>query len=149
VFWGFDDISELTLRRLVVTALMSLDGVASAPERLLPLWDEENKRYALSEFTEFDALLFGRVTYEGHQAHHIAVAGGSSGGGLGVGLLLRLRDQQLPLPACALIISGWIDMTMSGQSYSSQMSAPAIASNPSGTPPSIAFTVVTLDKRSI
>jgi hypothetical protein len=62
VFWGFDDISELTLRRLVVTALMSLDGVVSAPERLLPLWDEENKRYAVSELTEFDALLFGRVT---------------------------------------------------------------------------------------
>jgi hypothetical protein len=50
------------MRRLVVAALMSLDGVVSAPERLLPLWDEENKRYAVSEFTEFDALLFGRVT---------------------------------------------------------------------------------------
>jgi dihydrofolate reductase len=61
------------MRRLVVTALVSLDGVVSAPERLLPLWDEENKRYAVSELTEFDALLFGRVTYEAFAARWPAI----------------------------------------------------------------------------
>jgi hypothetical protein len=45
------------MRKLVVTALMSLDGVVSAPERMLPLWDEDNRRYAVNEFTEFDALM--------------------------------------------------------------------------------------------
>src|ERR1043166_748605 len=47
---------------------MSLDGVVSAPERLLPLRDDEAKRYAVAELEEFDAFVFGRVTYEAFAA---------------------------------------------------------------------------------
>jgi dihydrofolate reductase len=56
------------MRKLVVTLLMSLDGVVSAPERLLPLWDDEAKRYAVDELEDFDAFVFGRVTYQAFAA---------------------------------------------------------------------------------
>jgi dihydrofolate reductase len=52
------------MRKLITTLLMSLDGVVSAPERLLPMWDDEAKRYAIGELDECDALLFGRATYQ-------------------------------------------------------------------------------------
>jgi epsilon-lactone hydrolase len=50
---------------------------------------------------------------EGYSPTRIAVAGDSAGGGLGAALLLAIRDRGLPLPACAVLISGWYDLTMS------------------------------------
>jgi epsilon-lactone hydrolase len=41
----------------------------------------------------------------------IALAGDSAGGGLVLSLLLRLRDEELPLPACAVCFSPWTDLT--------------------------------------
>lgn len=41
----------------------------------------------------------------------IAVTGDSAGGGLGLGLLLRARDEGLPLPACYVGLSPWTDLT--------------------------------------
>jgi len=46
----------------------------------------------------------------------LAVAGDSAGGGLAAALLVRLRDQGGPLPACYVGISPWLDLTCSGPS---------------------------------
>jgi acetyl esterase/lipase len=46
----------------------------------------------------------------------IALAGDSAGGGLVFGVLLRVRDAGLPLPACAVCFSPWTDLTGSGES---------------------------------
>lgn len=46
----------------------------------------------------------------------IALAGDSAGGGLALAVLLRLRDRQLPLPGCAVLLSPWTDLTGSGAS---------------------------------
>lgn len=40
----------------------------------------------------------------------VAVAGDSAGGGLTLGLLLRARDEGLPLPACGVCFSPWTDL---------------------------------------
>jgi acetyl esterase/lipase len=45
----------------------------------------------------------------------IALVGESCGGSLAVGLLLRLRDNKLPLPACFVSLTGWFDLTVSGE----------------------------------
>jgi acetyl esterase/lipase len=50
------------------------------------------------------------------EASRIAVVGDSAGGGLAVLLLQRLRDRQLPLPACCVCISPWTDLSCSGRS---------------------------------
>jgi acetyl esterase/lipase len=47
----------------------------------------------------------------------IVLAGDSAGGGLTVAALLALRDAGDPLPAAAVCISPWLDMTGSGASW--------------------------------
>jgi acetyl esterase/lipase len=48
----------------------------------------------------------------GHQAHRIAVAGDSAGGGLAMGLLLRLRALGKELPGSVGLISPWLDLDL-------------------------------------
>jgi acetyl esterase/lipase len=44
----------------------------------------------------------------------IVLMGESCGGSLAVGLLVRLRDAGLPLPACFVSLTGWFDLAVSG-----------------------------------
>jgi len=47
----------------------------------------------------------------GVKPENLALAGDSAGGGLVIATLVRLRDQGLPLPACAACLSPWVDLT--------------------------------------
>jgi phosphinothricin tripeptide acetyl hydrolase len=47
----------------------------------------------------------------------IAIAGDSAGGGLTVAALVALRDKADTLPACAVAISPWADLSQSGESH--------------------------------
>ena len=47
----------------------------------------------------------------GVKPHNIAIAGDSAGGGLVMATLLRLKARQQPLPACAVCLSPWVDLT--------------------------------------
>ena len=49
----------------------------------------------------------------------VVVGGCSAGGGLAVALLLAARDAGLSLPAAALPLSPWVDLTQSGSTYHS------------------------------
>ncbi len=53
----------------------------------------------------------------GYAASKIAFGGDSAGGGICLGTLLYLRDENIPLPKCAIALSPWVDHTMSGESY--------------------------------
>nr|WP_249792418.1 alpha/beta hydrolase [Bradyrhizobium sp. BRP22] len=53
-------------------------------------------------------------------ASRIALAGDSAGAALAIQVALRARDEQLALPACAALISPWLDLTMRGASYDSR-----------------------------
>jgi epsilon-lactone hydrolase len=60
-----------------------------------------------------------RAAYEGLLAQgvapdQIALAGDSAGGGLAVVTLLALRDAGVALPACAYVMSPYVDLTLSG-----------------------------------
>ncbi|KIX03731.1 uncharacterized protein Z518_07284 [Rhinocladiella mackenziei CBS 650.93] len=48
-----------------------------------------------------------------HDPTEIILAGDSAGGGMVVSMLCILRDQGLPLPAGAILISPWVDLTHS------------------------------------
>ena len=52
----------------------------------------------------------------GHEPEATALCGDSSGGGLALGTLIALRDQGDPLPAAAVCMSPWTDLTLSGAS---------------------------------
>ncbi len=53
---------------------------------------------------------------QGIPSASIAVSGDSAGGGLALALLLALRDNGEPMPACATLISPWTDMLGTGES---------------------------------
>jgi acetyl esterase/lipase len=50
----------------------------------------------------------------GNKPADIALAGDSAGGGLVISTLVAARDAGLPMPAAALVISPWVDLTCSG-----------------------------------
>jgi epsilon-lactone hydrolase len=54
---------------------------------------------------------------QGVKAEHIAIACDSAGAILTFGLLQRARDERLSQPAAVMIISGWLDMDLTGASY--------------------------------
>lgn len=53
---------------------------------------------------------------QGLAADRIAVAGDSAGGGLTVATLVALNQQRLAQPACAVVMSPWIDLAGTGTS---------------------------------
>lgn len=56
-------------RTLAATLFMTLDGVVEAPDQWsFPFWSDETGKFKLDEVRATDALLLGRVTYEGFAA---------------------------------------------------------------------------------
>ncbi len=53
----------------------------------------------------------------GTDPRHVALVGDSAGGGACITLQLRARDLGLPLPAAALLLSPWVDLEVTGDSY--------------------------------
>lgn len=56
------------MRKLVVTEFVSLDGVVENPGWTFPYWNDEIAKFKGDETSASDALLLGRVTYEGFAA---------------------------------------------------------------------------------
>ncbi|NCA74925.1 MAG: alpha/beta hydrolase [Alphaproteobacteria bacterium] len=79
--------------------------------------------YRLAPEHPFPAALDDSVTVykwllsSGYKSENILIAGESAGGGLCLATLISLKDQGLPLPAAAVAISPWTDLTCSGASY--------------------------------
>ena len=60
---------EVPMRKVVVSEFVSLDGVMEAPDQWhFPFFNEEAEKYKFDELFASDALLLGRVTYEGFAA---------------------------------------------------------------------------------
>jgi len=56
-------------RTLAATLFMTLDGVVEAPDKWsFPFWSDETGKFKSDELHATDALLLGRVTYEGFAA---------------------------------------------------------------------------------
>lgn len=53
----------------------------------------------------------------GYDSQKIIIAGESAGGGLCLATLLALKQDNIPLPAAAVAISPWTDLTCSSDSY--------------------------------
>jgi monoterpene epsilon-lactone hydrolase len=66
----------------------------------------------------------------GIAAANISIAGDSAGGGLTLATLVAARDKGLPMPACAVCISPWTDLTVSGESHKTRASRDPIVRQP-------------------
>jgi len=85
-----------------------------------------------------DALAAYRALLEdGRSSDSIVLAGDSAGGGLALALLVALREAGDPLPAAALLISPWADLTCSAGSIEGKR-----AEDPSLTPEGLAASAV-------
>ena len=56
------------MRKIVVTEFVSLDGVMEDPSWTFPYWNDEIANFKGEESSASDALLLGRVTYQGFAA---------------------------------------------------------------------------------
>jgi len=56
----------------------------------------------------------------GYQAEQLFLSGDSAGGGLALATLVRLRDMGLPLPRAVVLLSPWLDLSLSGDSMRSR-----------------------------
>lgn len=63
-----------------------------------------------------DALAAYRMVLDEHEPGRVAVGGASAGGGLALALLVRARDEGLPLPAATYLLSPWLDQRLSSPS---------------------------------
>ena len=64
-----------------------------------------------------DALAtYKNLLEAGTNPNEIFVAGDSAGGGLTLALLQKIKSEELPMPSCAIVISPWTDLTLSGNS---------------------------------
>jgi epsilon-lactone hydrolase len=65
-----------------------------------------------------DAVAAYRYALERHAPSHIIIIGGrSAGGNLAAAMLLRARDEGLPMPAGLVLLSPQVDLTESGDSF--------------------------------
>lgn len=78
--------------------------------------------YTLAPFAKYNHLsneviaAIGALLKEGQRLDYLAIYGDSSGGGLAAAVVLKTRDRGLGMPAAAVLVSPWLDITPSGDS---------------------------------
>lgn len=65
---------------------------------------------------------------QGHSPQNIAVVGDSAGGGLTLAMLLKLREENVPMPGAAVTLSPWTDLAGTGTSMKQKRSVDYILS---------------------
>jgi len=111
---GYCSGSILSHRRMVTEAGRAAGmrtlavGYRLAPEHPFPA--------ALEDARTAWRFLLG----QGIDAASVAVGGDSAGGGLTVALINTLREAGDNVPACAWLVSPWVDLTMSGSTLASK-----------------------------
>src|SRR5947209_3376185 len=84
---------------------------------------------------------------DGADHRHVAVMGDSAGGNLAFGMLLKARDEGLPLPAAAVGLSPWLDLTLESPSLKRNADADPML-NASEAPKLVDFYLDGADPRS-
>ena len=80
-----------------------------------------------------DALAAYRWLLEqGTAPDDIVVAGDSAGGGIAVALLLKARDESVPLPRAGVLMSPWVDLAMTADSVTTRVDVD-VRQDPAGT----------------
>lgn len=95
----------MTLSRILKARVLSVD-YRLAPEHVFPAGLHDSV-----------AVYLHLTNTMGVNPASIIVAGDSAGGGMSMALLLYLRDNNLPLPGAAVLLSPWCDLTMSLRSW--------------------------------
>ena len=73
-----------------------------------------------------DGVAGYRALLEERSPHEVIVQGASAGANIGAAVILRARDEGLPLPAAAALHSGVYDLTEAGDSFAANLGADTI-----------------------
>ena len=68
-----------------------------------------------------DCLTFYRSLLRDHAPHEIVVGGASAGGNLAAAMVLKARDEGLPLPAAVVLVTPEVDLTESGDTFATNL----------------------------
>ena len=68
-----------------------------------------------------DCVTVYRALLQDHAPEEIIVGGASAGGNLAAALILRARDEGLPLPAAAVLLTPELDLTESGDTFQTNL----------------------------
>ena len=90
---------------------------AAARARVLMTYHRLAPEHPYPAAIEDAADAYRALVAGGADPRAMALMGESAGGGLVLGVLLKLRDEGTPLPAAAVTISPWTDLALSGSSY--------------------------------
>jgi dihydrofolate reductase len=63
-----DPTKEVSMRKVIASEFVTLDGVMEDPSWTFQFSSEEQEKFKFDELAASDALLLGRVTYEGFAA---------------------------------------------------------------------------------
>ena len=69
---------------------------------------------------------------QGIEPGDIVVAGDSAGGGIALALLLKAKDEGVPLPAAGVLLSPWVDLAMTAESLTTRADVD-VRQDPAGT----------------
>jgi monoterpene epsilon-lactone hydrolase len=67
-----------------------------------------------NQITEQIVTVYQALLKDNHRFEDILSYGDSSGGGLAASVILKMRDQRLGMPAAAVLVSPWVDVTRTG-----------------------------------
>lgn len=115
---GFNSGSPRTHRKFAATLARATGARVLVPD------------YALAPEEPFPAGLddivavYAALAEQGVDPGEIVLHGDSSGGGLVVSALLKLRELGAPMPRAVMLMSPWTDLTLSGASHASNRSHP-------------------------
>ncbi|OPA85651.1 esterase [Pseudomonas fluorescens] len=77
-----------------------------------------------------DCMATYRHVLKLHAPEHIVIGGRSAGGNLAAAMVLRARDEGLPLPAALVLLSPEVDLTESGDSFQVNRTVDVVLPNP-------------------
>jgi monoterpene epsilon-lactone hydrolase len=74
---------------------------------------------------------YGWLLDKGYRPERVVIAGDSSAGGLAVATMLKLREDDTPLPAGSVPISPWVDLACTGETLETNAAADLTATKAS------------------
>lgn len=96
-----------------LTAALARDAGA----RVLALDYRQAPEYGFPAWLDDSVEAYRHLLATGERPHQIVLAGDSAGGNLVLVTLLRLRELGLPMPAGAICLSPWADLTCKSRSF--------------------------------
>jgi monoterpene epsilon-lactone hydrolase len=107
--YGFEHVGNMYKAFLANLSLISDADIWAPDYRLAP-------EYPFPAALEDAQLAYLTLLEKGIAPQNLFVMGDSAGGGLALALLLKLRDQGLPLPCGGITLSAWTDLAITGDS---------------------------------